>query len=184
MKNMRFLKYLLLFNLTLATCISAPSRHNESDPAASEMIVIGETENLYVMEAEYAYDARIDTGATTCSLHAEDIVPFERDGEQWVTFNLVNFDTKERIELKEKVVRVAEIKQHESDSVARYVVKLKVFINQEARSFEFSLTDRSNYSYPLLVGRNLLRGIATVDVSQSYTLKHPTKESIAKSQTK
>lgn len=184
MKHTRLLKHLLLFNLTLASCISAPSSHNEADPATGEMIVIGETEHLYIMEAEYAYDARIDTGATTCSLHAEDIVPFERDGDQWVTFNLVNFDTKERIELKEKVARVVEIKQHGSDSVSRYVVRLKVMIDQEPRTFEFSLTDRSNYSYPMLVGRNLLRGIATVDVSQSYTLKKPTKKSIAKSQTK
>jgi len=32
----------------------------------------------------------------------------------------------------------------------------------------------------MLVGHNLLRGIAIVDVSQSYTLDKPTKEYIAR----
>jgi hypothetical protein len=198
------LKYLLLLNLTLASCVSAPKESpsakettpltaqeasvaqvkQTADPAAEELLTIGEAEHLYVHEAEYAYDARIDTGATTCSIHAEDITAIERDGEQWVKFNLVNFDTKERTERVDKVVRVVEIKQHASESVSRYVVRLKVQLGEDTRLFEFSLADRSNYSYPMLVGRNLLRGIAVVDVSQSYTLKKPTKKSIAKSQVK
>tara|TARA_B110000208_G_scaffold27862_1_gene36471 strand:- start:17000 stop:17245 length:246 start_codon:yes stop_codon:yes gene_type:complete len=77
-------------------------------------------------------------------------------------------------------VSVVDIKQHDSDSVSRYVVAIKVFIEQKPRAFEFSLADRSNYSYPMLVGHNLLRGIAIVDVSQSYTLDKPTKEYIAR----
>jgi|TARA_B110000093_G_C12969449_1_gene411495 hypothetical protein len=46
------------------------------------MIVIGEIEQVYVMGVKYAYYAHIDTGATTSSLHAESIVPFERDGDR------------------------------------------------------------------------------------------------------
>ena len=197
------LKCLLLLNQTLASCVSAPKQSPSAkgttplgsqettaaqlkqikDPAAEELLTIGETEHLYVHEAEYAYDARIDTGATTCSIHAENITPIERDGEQWVKFNLVNFDTKERIECSEKVMRVVEIKQHGSKSVSRYVVILKLQLGDDTLPFEFSLADRSNYSYPMLVGRNLLRGIAVVDVSQSYTLPKPTQKSTAKSQT-
>jgi len=196
------LKYLLLLNLALASCASVPENQATTgaqtpaskisavhagakpDPVEGNLITIGEAEYLYVLEAEYAYDARIDTGATTCSIHAEDITVIERDGEQWARFNLVNFDTKERIERSEKIVRVVDIKQHGSESVSRYVVVLKVQFAGELRPFEFTLADRSNYSYPMLVGRNLLRGIALVDVSQSYTLPKVTAKPIAQIQAK
>lgn len=210
MRQSLLFKSLLLCHLMLASCIAvpdnkdaiapteaAPIASNETlsteaetilasaaDPAEGKLVVIGETEYLYISEAEYAYDARIDTGATTSSIHAEDIVSVERDGEQWVNFNLVNFDTKERIECSEKVVRIVEIKQHASDSVKRFVVQLHVQVAGEPNVFEFSLADRSHYSYPMLVGRNMLRGIAVVDVSRSYTLEKVTKASLANSQSK
>ena len=165
------LKHCLLFSLSIVTCLSAHDLGEEIDPVEAELVVVGATEYLYIKEANFAYDARVDTGATTCSIHAEDIAPFERDGEQWVKFTLVNFDTKERTELKKAVVRVAKIKQHKSETLERYVVHLSVLIAGKDTDIEFSLTNRKNYSYPLLVGRNLLRGVAVVDVSQSYTLK-------------
>jgi hypothetical protein len=185
------LKYLLLLNLGFASCASIAenkaaqaSTQQADDPATPQQLILGEAEFLYVYEAEYAYDARIDTGATTCSIHAEDIQSFERDGEQWVQFTLINYETQERSKHEKKVVRVAEIKQHGAKPLKRFVVPLKVQLDEASRTFEFSLADRSNYHYPLLVGRNLLRGIAIVDVSQSYTLKKSTQKSIAELQAK
>ncbi|WP_168433240.1 ATP-dependent zinc protease family protein [Pontiella sulfatireligans] len=185
MKNKIFPNvFKLLLLLSLVACSTVSDKSDPTDPAMGEMLVIGEAEYLYVNEAACTYDARIDTGATTCSIHAEDIAPFERDDEQWIKFTLVNPGTKERTEITEKLVRVVTIKQHESDSVKRYVVLLKVFIGRQMRTFEFTLADRSDYSYPLLVGRNLLRGHALVDVSQSYTLSKPGKQTIEQSMAK
>lgn len=151
-------------------CLSAATAVAQSDAAEEQILMVGETEYIYVKDSDYAYDSRIDTGATTCSIHAEEIIPFERDGESWVKFKLVNFKNKERIELERRVTRVAQIKRHGFDSQERYVVKLIVVIDNKEAKVEFSLADRANYTYPLLVGRNLLRGQAVVDVNQSYLL--------------
>jgi hypothetical protein len=35
---------------------------------------------------------------------------------------------------------------------------------------QFSLTDRSQFKFPVLIGRSLLKNIAIVDVNRSYVL--------------
>lgn len=168
---------LLLPLVACMLCLPLPHLAADSEDAdVEQMLTIGETEYIYIQESDFAYDSRIDTGATTCSIHAEEITPFERDGEQWVTFKLVNFKTDERIEIEKPVTREVSIKRHGSDAQERYVVSLGVKIRDAMVKTEFSLTDRSDYSYPLLVGRNMLRGIAVVDVSQSYLMGREAKK--------
>lgn len=161
------LKSLLLLS---AFCLAAVTAQAQSDAAEEQILMVGETEYIYIKDSAYAYDSRIDTGATTCSIHAEEIVPFERDGESWVKFSLVNFNNQKRVELERRVARIAQIKRHGFESQERYAVKLTVVIDNKEAKVEFTLADRSNYTYPLLVGRNLLRGQAIVDVNQSYLL--------------
>lgn len=134
------------------------------------MLVIGETEFLFINEADCVFDSRIDTGATTCSIHALDIEEFERDGEAWVSFKLINPSNDQAVELEKKVARVAKITgRGGKEAHKRYVVPLEATIGKRTIKVEFSLTDRTDFEYPLLVGRNLLRGLAMVDVSQVYT---------------
>ncbi|ADE55676.1 ATP-dependent zinc protease family protein [Coraliomargarita akajimensis] len=169
----------LLALCVLSTTLFAAA---QEETKTSELLLFGETEYLYIEEAAYTYDSRIDTGATTNSIHAEKITPFERDGENWVRFELVNYKTEKRIELEKPVSRVVSIKRHGTDSQERFVVLLGVLIGSEIIHMEFSLNNRENYSYPLLVGRNLLRGVATVDVSQSYVQGKPSTKQIKASQ--
>jgi hypothetical protein len=144
---------------------------DDPDPADQEMLVVGETEMLFVTEAGCEYNSRIDTGAKTCSIYAEAIEEFERDGVRWVSFKLVNPANKKAVELESRVERVVKIKLREGqDALSRYVVKLEVTIGERTIRVEFNLADRSDYEYPLLVGRNLLRGVALVDVSKTYML--------------
>lgn len=143
---------------------------SSDDPAEQEMLVIGETEFLFITEADCVFDSRIDTGATTCSIHALDIEEFERDGEAWVSFKLVNPSNDQTVELEKEVARVVRVTRREGEAAQkRYIVPLDATIGDRTMTLEFSLTDRTDFEYPLLVGRNLLRGLAVVDVSQAYT---------------
>ncbi|MFC4993297.1 ATP-dependent zinc protease [Rubritalea tangerina] len=166
------IRHRLLSTLFLSGfCIAPPSMAEEVE-TANEVITMGEVEAIGIVEARWHYPARIDTGATTSSIHAEKVEAFERDGEDWVRFELVNPQEKGKAKVLEKrVVRVAEIKRHGAESQKRYVVKLKARFAGREPVLEFSLADRSGYTYPLLVGRNLLRGAVVVDVSQKEVLK-------------
>ncbi|MEO0531498.1 MAG: hypothetical protein AAF266_13125, partial [Planctomycetota bacterium] len=50
-----------------------PSVETAESSTADEMLVIGETADFLEKSSGIQYLARIDTGATTCSIHAEDI---------------------------------------------------------------------------------------------------------------
>ena len=51
-------------------------------------MILGETEWLYVEEANGNFMSRVDTGATTSSISAQDVTVFEREGRRWVKFTM------------------------------------------------------------------------------------------------
>ena len=130
--------------------------------------VIGETEWVRLPKQKLGLRGRIDTGATTTSIDAREIRLQERDGKKWVLFDLVDRDSGEKIHLEKPVVRLASIKRHGAADQERPVVKLHLKIGEVEKYVEVSLTDRSKYEYPVLIGRNLLRGEFVVDVSRAY----------------
>ena len=113
--------------------------------------------------------ARIDTGATTSSIHAVDAENFERDGKPWVRFKSGTPGKKlETLELP--WTRHVRIKGEDDDFDRRPVVLIEVTVDGHRRRIEATLNDRSNYSYPLLIGRNFLRDNCIVDVSRKHVL--------------
>ncbi len=141
-----------------------------------EFMVIGEAEQVTLPEYKVTWPARIDTGATTTSVHAVDIEMFERDGAPWVRFKISDADAKEVIETEKKVVRIAQIKKRggEEATQERPVVTMDVRIGKVDQRIDVNLTDRRDFEFPILIGRNFLDGIALVDVSRSY-IQEPQK---------
>ncbi len=120
--------------------------------------------------------AKLDTGAKTSSMHAENIEVFERAGKQWVRFDLPKGKAKsnkaERVELP--VVRDVMIKRHDLPPAIRYVVEAGFCLNQHYYTTEFTLADRKNFNYPILLGRQFLKQTILVDSSDSFL--HKTKK--------
>ena len=65
----------------LALCLTATF----SAPAAAKKVV-GYVEEVIVYPGAFKLMAKIDTGALTCSLHAEEIKVFKRQGALWVSY--------------------------------------------------------------------------------------------------
>jgi hypothetical protein len=131
--------------------------------------VIGEAEPVTILKAGLTLPARIDTGATTSSLDARDIQRFERDGKKWVRFTLVDRRTKKDVNVEGRLTRIVEITRHGAAPQKRPVVKLRAMLGKVELLREFSLTDRSAFEYPVLIGRNFLQGEFIVDVALKNT---------------
>lgn len=141
----------------------------EEDLKAGELLVVGEAETIHFPGLDIGWPARIDTGATTTSIHAVNIEEFERDGKPWARFQLRNDETDETIDLERAVERIAEIRKRGADGThSRPVILMDVALGDIERRIEVNLTDRSGFDFPVLIGRNFLSGTAIVDVSRAY----------------
>jgi len=152
-----------------STTKGSASRVAAAECPGGDKMIIGEAEKIRILPADVIYDSRIDTGATTTSLHAGNMEFFERDGKKWVKFDLEGENKTETVEMKIKEYR--NIKRHGAPDQKRPVVTVRLVLGNISQMVDVTLNDRSRFTYPGLVGRNFLRGIMIVDVSKKYTVK-------------
>lgn len=131
--------------------------------------LLGRIEKVYLDPPGMKFNARIDTGAQTSSLNAIDIVEFERDGKPFVKFSILHPQTGEKVELTRRLRRYARVKElNNRESQNRPVVRMRIVIADIDEQINFTLVDRSKLKHQVLIGRNLLRDLAIVDVSKKY----------------
>ena len=114
--------------------------------------------------------AKLDTGALTSSIHAEDKELFERDGKKWVRFIVTDTrkGSKIRARLEAPLVRTARIKEPNAESVAREVVRLSFQIGDRKVRGEFTLNNRNNMLAPVLLGRSVLKDLGWIDSTRTH----------------
>ncbi|MFC0711075.1 ATP-dependent zinc protease family protein [Azorhizophilus paspali] len=116
---------------------------------------------------------KLDTGALTSSLDAKDLRRFERDGDEWVRFDVevTDKDTGKLIDsrFERRVLRNVKVRGA-GGAERRPVVKMQICIGKQIYEEEFSLNDRGKMNYPVLIGRRTLGHLGLVDVSRTFTV--------------
>lgn len=140
-------------------------------PVTSDPVqVYGWREKIKVGEMADEMSAKLDTGALTSSIHAENQQIFERDGKKWVKF--VVTDPREegakRYEMEAPLVRTVRIKEPGEESERRSVVRLSFQIGERKLKTEFTLNNRHNMLCPVLIGRSTIRILGWIDPSRTY----------------
>lgn len=135
-----------------------------------DKFILGGVENVYIDEIKTGFHSRIDTGAESSSLDAHNIILFERDGKQWVRFDVFTQGADKPAQTFEsKVERFVRIKQDsEESSDRRPVIHAHLQIGKYKAETDLNLVDRSHLEYQLLLGRKFMQDIAVVDVAQSF----------------
>lgn len=157
--------------------ITSSSQEGENKGRADRLrgkVVVGELENFYLVGPDLVHVARIDSGAETSSLDARNITRFERDGTNWVRFDVPIPETDDFVTLENEISRRVKIIQSSADEAERrVVVELQFMIGNHRQQAEFTLTDRSHLSHTVLVGRNILRDVMLIDVGKEFATELP-----------
>lgn len=124
--------------------------------------------------------ARVDSGAKTSALHAVNISPFQRDGENWVKFDInpIQNNTKTVIHCQAPLVDKRIVKSSSGFREQRYVIKSQIKIGTADWDVELTLTNRDSMGFRMLLGREAMSGRILVDPEQKYLLGQPTRESL------
>jgi len=133
-----------------------------------ELKILGWVEYARLPELDLEVKAKLDTGAETSSLDARIIKKFRQDGKRWVRFAVYDpADGEEHVIVRERVRTIAVV-QHDGSRQTRPVVEMTVCFAGLRMVTELSLIDRSEFIYPLLLGRSALASVALVDPGSTF----------------
>lgn len=112
--------------------------------------------------------AKIDTGAYRSALHYQQVRLRTVNGVRKlvVTFQMGG---KRRTKVFRSFERVS-VKSSNGESSRRYLIRTKVQLNGHAVRTAFTLFDRSDMKFQVLLGRKFLRGRFVVDVAEKNLL--------------
>lgn len=117
-------------------------------------------------------NVRVDTGAATSSLHVDNIEEFEKNDELWITFDIhPDIHNVERVVRRE--ARVAGKKRVKSSTATlekRYVIITPIIMGKHRWDIKLTLTDRSEMTYLMLLGREAMKGQFIVDPEFDFLL--------------
>lgn len=118
---------------------------------------------------------RVDTGAATSSLHVDNITEFQREGALWVSFYIHPdlHDVNETVKCEAEVEAIKKVKSSTANKERRYTIKTPIVMDGMEWTIQITLTDRSQMTYLMLLGRQAMEDRFVVDPSAEYVLKKP-----------
>jgi ribosomal protein S6--L-glutamate ligase len=138
---------------------------------AEDKIIVGSQEWCGFPELGVpAMKARVDSGATTSSIHAFNIHPFKRHGESWVSFEVHPLQGNRRTTLKceAKVVDRRMIKNSSGITEKRYVISTPLSLGYRVWDIELTLANRDSMGFRMLLGRQAMNDRILVDPSANF----------------
>jgi len=136
-------------------------------------VIVGWIEKGRILPEHTAVKIKVDSGALTSSMHAVNIEDFTRGGNPWVRYDVPvkDADTDEMVTLHfERPVHRRVLVRGAGGADRRPVVKMTMCIGSRIYEEQFSLRDRGDMTYPVLIGRRTIEHIGLIDVSRTFML--------------
>ncbi|MFT4629728.1 MAG: hypothetical protein ACI9FR_001517 [Cryomorphaceae bacterium] len=136
-------------------------------------ITIGNLERCDLQELGIrGLEVRVDTGAKTSSLHVDNIKRIDKNGDQWVRFDIHPdvYDIDQVVECEAVLKSTRKIKSSNGASERRYIIKTLFGLGKDSWPIEITLSDRAEMSYRMLLGRQGMANRVLVDPSQTFLI--------------
>lgn len=118
--------------------------------------------------------AKIDTGARTSALHAEDQEIFERDGVKWVRFKVPASRHHADFKVEVPVHDERDIKNTSGVPERRIVIRTVLHLGDRHWHVDVSLANRANMGFDMILGRTAIRRHQVlVDAGRSFLAGKP-----------
>ncbi len=138
-------------------------------------IIIGALETCDLPELQiFDLQIRVDTGAKTSSLHVDDIKKERRDGKLGVAFTLHPdmYDVEKVTRCWAPISDVRRIKSSNGAVDQRLVIKTMMVMSTVTKQIEITLSNRSDMSYLMLLGREGIGEDFLVDASTTFLVSN------------
>src|SRR5690606_24890809 len=113
----------------------------EAKTKVAKKVVVGRVEWIKIKTNSMRLKARIDTGAQTSSIHAENVVEKVIEGKRYVQFESFDFNGKKHVFLKE-VVKKQKVRSSSGDLSDRLVIRMTIGLGTEEHNINVNLNDR------------------------------------------
>ncbi|SFG28854.1 ATP-dependent zinc protease family protein [Neptunomonas qingdaonensis] len=140
-----------------------------------EKIIIGALECCDLPDLGISHlQMRVDTGATTSSLHVDNIEEFVKEKKRWVRFDIHPdiHNVKKIVTTTAPLQAKKVVKSSSADKEKRVVINTTIKIGQDSWPIQLTLTDRSTMTYLMLLGREAMKDRILVDPSHDFLVSN------------
>jgi hypothetical protein len=115
--------------------------------------------------------AKLDTGARSAALHAENIEIYQKDGHSRIRFDVPLDSSSKTVKSCDLLLRdERRVKNTGGASELRQVVETELQLGEVSWQAQITLTNRTDMGVPMLLGRSTLRGRFVVHPGRSFVL--------------
>ncbi len=129
-------------------------------------VIVGRFEHVDIVGKFKDVPAKIDTGAYRSSIHATNIEVLKLNGKDVLKFTLLGHPVANNHRtLETRSFNIRKVRSSNGQLTTRYEINLRVRLGYKIFSTPFTLIDRSNNIFPILIGRKALNKRFIVDPS-------------------
>ena len=110
--------------------------------------------------------AKIDTGARTSSIHAEDISAYD-DIVEFITSPIPTMP-EYKVKCSANIIDKRRIRNSDGQSEVRFVIESELVLGPLTRRIQLTLNDRSKMSVRMLIGRQAFADDILINPLESY----------------